>query len=784
MTFVVAWVLFPLVLAALSVGCALLLEAISESRLRPALVLPAGFALVVVVAQFAPLSDATAELAAPAVVGCAVAGLLLGRAHLRRGDGWALAAAVAAFAFYAAPVAFSGSATFAGYIKLDDTATYFAMLDRLLEHGRSLDGLPPSTYEATLATTLAYGYPVGSLLPLGVGAALTGEDPAWLFQPYIAFLAALLALCLYELSSSVIRSRPARAGVAVVAGQAALLYGYSLWGGLKEVGAAALVALVAALLPTFSFPGTRSRELVPLAAAAAALVGFLSLAGAVWIAPAFVVAVVMLARRRRLAVSLRRAGRFSLLALLLAVPELVAAATWLPRAASFTEGQLGNLAGPLDPLQVAGIWPAGDFRFGPTERAPTYVLIGVAAAGAALGLVWAWRRRAVELLAYVLALTIGCVLFVAIGSPWVEAKALAMTSPAVILSALIGVGALFQAGRRAEGAVVAAAVVAGVLWSNALAYHAVWLAPRDQLAELERIGRLTAGRGPTLMTDFQPYGARHFLRDAAPEGASELRRRRVPLRQGSVLGKGAAADVDAFATDAVLTYPTLVLRRSPAASRPPAAYRRTWQGRFYEIWERHPASRLLEHLALGAGAQPVALPDCGRVVSLARLAGPEGHLVASSRPAPVFADVVAHRPSGAWKAEVRAGPLYPRGSGTVEATVGLPVGGRYAVWIGGSYRGRVRVQVGGRDVGEASAHLEHSGGQYTFLGARRLGRGRHTVILRYDAPRIRPGAGGRPFALGPIALTQAAPARLRSVAIADARSLCGRALDWIEAVRP
>ena len=36
------------------------------------------------------------------------------------------------------------------------------MTDRVMEHARSLAGLAPSTYEATLATTIAIGYPSGA----------------------------------------------------------------------------------------------------------------------------------------------------------------------------------------------------------------------------------------------------------------------------------------------------------------------------------------------------------------------------------------------------------------------------------------------------------------------------------------------------------------------------------------------------------------------------------------------------------------------------------------------
>ena len=92
-----------------------------------------------------------------------------------------LAAAVGTFAAFAAPTVLSGRATFDGYIKLDDTATYFAMTDRVMEHARSLTGLAPSTYEATLATTVKLGYPTGSLMPVGIGHSLLSYAIAWLF---------------------------------------------------------------------------------------------------------------------------------------------------------------------------------------------------------------------------------------------------------------------------------------------------------------------------------------------------------------------------------------------------------------------------------------------------------------------------------------------------------------------------------------------------------------------------------------------------------------------------
>ena len=60
-----------------------------------------------------------------------------------RPDPWAVALAGALLLVYGAPVILSGHATFAGYLKLDDTATWLSIVDRLLAHGRSLSVCRP-----------------------------------------------------------------------------------------------------------------------------------------------------------------------------------------------------------------------------------------------------------------------------------------------------------------------------------------------------------------------------------------------------------------------------------------------------------------------------------------------------------------------------------------------------------------------------------------------------------------------------------------------------------------
>jgi hypothetical protein len=381
-----------------------------------------------------------------------------------------------------------------------------------------------------------------------------------------------------------LRSRCWRAFVAAFASQSALLYGFALWGGVKELYAAAALALVAATLPLVRADARSG--LLPGTAAAATILA-LSPGALVWLLPPFVALLVATrARPRATAVACATA-------VALALPAFAAASRFLRadnRSSFRDEGELGNLMGPLDPAQLLGIWPTTDFRVDPGDMRTTIVVLGVTLAAAAIGLLFALRRRAAALVAYAASCALGAIAYSALGSPWLEAKAFAVASPAVLLLALVGATRLLE-GRRTVAVLALATIAGGVFASNALAYRDARLAPRAQLAELEGIGRSFAGEGPALMTEYQPYGVRHFLRRLDAEGASELRRRPVPLRDGRVLGKAEVADISAFAPEAVLVYRTLVLLRSAGASRPPAAYRLVWSGRFYDVWQRGVAGR-------------------------------------------------------------------------------------------------------------------------------------------------------------------------------------------------
>lgn len=794
MSLLLAWIVFPIVLGLIAIGCGLLVQQIAGLKLPGALVPPLGLSVVIVAATLTTKWGATAQFATPLVVALAVAGLGLWLSHPWSGlriDGWALVSAIGVFAVYAAPIVLSGDATFAGYITLDDTPTWLALTDRAMDHGRTLTGLEPSTYQQVLTDYFNSGYPLGAFMVLGIGGKLTSQDVAWLFQPTIALFGAMLALSIYVTTARLVSSRPLRALIAFLGAQPALLVAYALWSGIKELAAAATIALICALVAATIDRWDKVRSVIPTAFALAALIAILTPAGGIWlVTPAIIVSVLLI--RRGLVLFVRAATVLVVLVALLSVPAVSTARTFIRGAAGgavTSTAEVANLGHPLDRLQLAGIWPATDFRTELHDPTLTHILIAVLAAAAVAGLVVAFRRRAWGMPLY-LATALGgagSAFFLerhGLSSPWLNAKMMAEASPAIVTAAVAGTAAVFEAGRRTEAIVACSAIAAGVLWSNGLTYSNAWLAPHSQLAELETVGERYANGGPSLMTEYQPYGARHFLRALDPEAASERRRRLVPLHDGQGLEKGLSADLDSFDLNSLLVYRTFVLRDSPMESRPPSVYRLVWQGRWYEVWQRPDRHRqILEHLSLGDAFNPAAVPACSEVLRLGQRASGEGGMLAAViRPAtPIVVDLTRGSYPPTWSA-FGAGSLIANTTGVASLNISVPSAGRYGFWIGGSFRRTLTLVVDGRKVGSVRHQLNNSG-QWTPLGQAALGRGPHTAELRYGGSRLAPGSGGFAFAMGPlVASRETADLPVTYVDPANARSLCGKRLDWVEAL--
>jgi hypothetical protein len=311
----------------------------------------------------------------------------------------------------------------------------------------------------------------------------------------------------------------------------------------------------------------------------------------------------------------------------------------------------------------------------------------------------------------------------------------------------------------------AAALTGGVLWSNALAYGGARLAPNDQLAELQQIGQRFSGQGPSAMTEFQPYGVRHFLRSLAVE--------QLPQR-----------NIDAFPLREVERFRTLVLDHSPSESRPPSNYRLAWSGHFYDVWQRdQTAPQVLKHIGFGTGIQPTGTPTCPEVAKLARIAARKGALLSAVlRQPPLGFELGAVQHPTGWVPDLATNGLYPTGAGDVEAALEVRTAGRYRVWMGGYTPGSLTITIDGRPVGSLDHRIELPG-EYFPLDSIYLTAGQHTVVLHYTRPLLQPGStsGVNLLPMGPVIVsenTENVP--VERVAPSRARSLCGKPLDWIE----
>ncbi len=742
------------------------------------MLLPVGLATILVLGDLLSRTAPTRAIAPYAILALALAGFLLRRPRAAPGNPWAWAAATAVFVAYSAPALLSGSPTFTGYISLDDTATWFAIGDRLFDGGPSTSGLAASSYEATLAHTVDKGYPLGAFVPLGLLNRL-GFEQVWIFQPFLGVLAAALALAVSGLLGPRFPDRPRLVGFgAFLAAQPALLFAYGQWGGVKELTTAALLVTFAAVAPSQSRWGPRS--VLPTVVVALALISTLSWGGAVWLVPTALVGGVVLARDRSLPRQLPRWAPWSSLLIVGAVVVAGIAGLWeVPDGADrLVSGEtIGNLIEPLSPWQAFGVWPAGDFREGPDVAGLCAILIGVVALLVLAGL-RRERLRPSGLLLYCLGTGLVAVPLLALGSPWLGAKAMAIASPAVIILAICGIATL----RTKTRMVAAAALGFGILWSNWLAYRDVDLAPHDRLEQLIVIGNRIDGWGPTLLTEYESYAVRHLLRSGDPEAPSELRVRLIPLRDGSSALRGTSPDTDELSFRDLLVYRTIVTRRGPFTSRPPAPYE--LEGRYpaYELWRRpeDPDVQVVEHLPGGGPTAAAGRIDCDELeeaTALARRSG--GSLLVAHAPRPIIVPLTAQDHPSDWVQSDQDGALVPLGTGTVDATLRVPAAGRFSFWLGGGGRGNLTVTVDGEELAQVEMGLDHTG-LFVRLGAADLEGGSHEIELDYSSSPLAPGAAGNPVPTGPLVLT---PETDQPVVTTDpdrADGLCGEQLDWVE----
>jgi hypothetical protein len=797
------FLLAPVAVWITTVGLGLLVERLARARLANALLIPLGYCVAVIVCLAVYTLGLGNVVLLPIICVLVVAGLLLARHELpaRLNGGWPLAAGLAAYLLFDLSVIATGHWTFTGYRLEDDVAFELLLTRHLQEYGTTIGPLAPSTARSFIESFLSTGYPLGAQSYLGALGGLLHAELASIWQGYLSALAGVGAIAAATLSGRMMDRRVAAlAGLLTMA--AALTYQYAMQGSVKEVGTAVAVLCALALIrfAILELRGIAAAVIVavPLAAIlatynAAGLPYTLALAGTA------LVASVLVHRRLPSRDWLRPAGVGIVVFAVLAAPALKTLAKFFEVATGGFTGSsavappLGQLLRPLPLSEVVGVWLQGDYRIavapglsGTAELVATVAILLLFA----LGLVHAVRRRepALPMGAVTMALVLLIVYPKAI--PYVQAKLLAIASPVVVLGAVQGAAAI-RAKRLLPVALLAgASLAAGVLLSDALAYHHDPVAPTSRFIAMRDVGHFLGKRGPVLVSEFDEF-AKYFAYPTPVWVGTEY-----PAPENLVLRSPGGLYAQSFDLDAetlpfVESFPYILVRHSPAESRPPANFRLVYSNSFYEVWKRTSSPKVLAHLPeqpLYGAYAPVACPQLQAMVRGAPLGS---SLLLAQSPQAIGYDVLhATVRSSGWIEDAEpytpdaVTPLTPGSAGEI---VHVPRAGRYQVWVQGSFPRAIRVTLGGHTVG--SVRGWNTPGEWMQAGTTNVSAGAHALDIFRGGGGLAPGDGGTgndggKGEIGHVELVADQPERLSTVALSAWRRLCGVQADWVELVKP
>jgi hypothetical protein len=801
-----ATLLYPCLLALLCVGAGLLIDRASGGFLPGALLPAVGAAALIGVSQLTTYSVFAAPATPYVLAVLAAAGFTIGRRRVEtlarqwRRCGWQLAVPLLAFLAAVAPVLFAGRPSFSSYGVLTDSAFHMLGADFLMRHGQDYAHLDlRNSYGQYINAYYNTSYPSGADTLFGGSAFLLHVPLIWAFQPFNAFMLAIVAGPAWVLARQLELDGALAALAALTVTVPALVYGYELIASVKEITALPMILTLGALVTLHSrWLRGPPRGALPFALVAAAGVSALGVAFGAWVLTAVLVLAAIVIRR--IVANRQKSARQPLLlaATGVAVGLVAALGTWLDLSGSLqvakniaSTSNPGNLQKPLRSIQVLGTWLVDSYKHVPTggHLELSYALAIVALIAAVVGAVYVVYLRAYALagwIALTLAVWVG---LTAYGTTWADGKALMLTSPVLVLLAWAGVAALRAGASRTAfrpvlgpaALLLALALLGGVAASDTMQYHGSNLAPTARYEELASVNSRFAGRGPTLFTDYDEY-ALYELRDLDVGGPDFM----FPPR-GIVLPHGLPVDLGRVPPAALLSYPLIVTRRDPAAARPPAAYSLRWQGTYYQVWGRRPgAPAAIAHLgasSVRAGGLPI---QCSRVEGLAQLAKSQGAQLIGATPPELVRVDVASAQHPAW-ANTRLGLLMAR-PGRLEATFAIPHAGPWELWLQGEIMPTVGVSVDGRRLASISGQLTGVASDPDTMAPLpvRLAAGRHRLrITRRASSPLAPGAGGSAI-LDSIFLTPVgggSQATLHITPAARWRSLCGRRLEWIEVVR-
>jgi hypothetical protein len=783
-----AWLFFPFVMVTSVVCIGMAVFRISRLDLNNLLILPTGFAMLIVLGQITTLSSRIAPHSPIIFLVCVFFCAIYFVSEILS---WfkfnlkAVALGFSVFYIHGLPILMSGTPTFAGWIKLDDGSSWLAITDQMLLAGRDTSILDPSSHEAIVQILLSPAvsagaagnlpYPSGSFIPLGIFSNWIHIDPAWTMQPYIAVAALILCVTLLALFQAMQIPTWTKNLASAIAPTSALFFGYEMWGGIKELLLAPLIVLVTAFIPLILERPNEPRRVIPFAIACSAYVLVFSISGLVWLfVPVLFLVVGLTSKNKR--IPWRHAlvflGTFVAGSLAVLIP-IAKNPRGLIDQLSFAQSStdIGNLLGPLKFTQIFGVWLTGDFRYPAEFPVINIALLLLAGLLFVLGCYFLLTNNHGHIAALGIWVTLLSA-FALKGNAWISGKTLAMASPIVLAIAFCALGYLANQ-FSIEAVILSFVLSSGVIVSYAYTFHEVWLAPYEQLKELEVIGLDNSYPSPALMTESSPYGGRHFLRTLDAEVPGLLRRNLIPLKDGKGLANGGFADIDEFSIEAIQKYETLILRTSATSSRPPGNYDLKFSGNYYEVWQKNPDIKSpVEHYSFGTKKAQSAIPECSFLESEIVPKVPGNNILVSSDTSSLTLPIVdvTGQTKDAGNKSVFESKFEAKNSSTFD------------LWVEGFTKGTAELFIDGTPVAKIS-HVLNQGGNMTKIGDVELASGPHVLKVVTDSPWLIPGSGGLSYPMGPFYLSdQNEKHSVEVVAPENLNSLCTKPVDWIELV--
>jgi hypothetical protein len=321
-----------------------------------------------------------------------------------------------------------------------------------------------STHAGPTPDLIKDGYPLGPHAIVAATAKVSGASLVEVFAGLTGAIAVLLALTAYGALRGV--RGVLRVPAAVLSASAYLAAAYLAQGAFKEplLGLALLGFALALppLLPLWSRGEGSAKAAIPLGVIAAGTIYNYSFPGLAWLLGAAVIWMLVVALRERdrvasplagLRLRERLRGARAALVVGIGIP-VVAALPELFRLASFSSFKafnpsgtgptvgFGNLRQPLNPLEAFGIWPSGEFRITPANSTTPEIAFYLGGLLALVAFAWglgrALSRRESALPSALLAATLVYLGALTLGTPYTQAKCLAIAAPLIMLIALRG----------------------------------------------------------------------------------------------------------------------------------------------------------------------------------------------------------------------------------------------------------------------------------------------------------------------------------------------------------